>query len=286
MAQPFGKKWSVRTFDPHSREPFKVSRSKIDMFMSCPRCFYLEARLGVKRPSMPSFTLNNAVDTLLKKEFDIYRARQTAHPLLASYGVSAIPFAHPDLDVWRHNFTGVQCHDTETNLLVFGAVDDIWQAPDGVLHVVDYKATSKDAPVTRLDDTQWHDQYRRQMEVYQWLLRRNGHRVSDTGYFVYVNGKKDLQAFDAKLEFSVALIPYKGSDAWVDGVLRSIKECLVSPVAPVGKDSCEFCEYRTKAGKALQLNLSAQKKEPTATPPTTQKKKSSKASPDALPKLF
>ena len=31
--------------------------------------------------------------------------------------------------------------------------------------------------------------YRRQMEMYQWIARRKGFTVSDTGYFVYVDGQ-------------------------------------------------------------------------------------------------
>lgn len=237
------KTYKPRTFDPHSLEPFKVSRSKIDFFMDCPRCFYLEARLGHKRPSMPSFTLNIAVDALLKKEFDAHRVAGTRHPLCEQYGVDAVPFRHAQLDQWRENFIGVQYLDAVTNLLVFGAVDDVWVNPAGELLVVDYKATSKDGAITQLDDSKWHDQYRRQMEVYQWLLRRNGFTVSSTGYFVYVNGKKDRKAFDGKLEFDVSLIPYTGSDTWVGDVLQRLKLCLQGPLPPLTA-TCEFCVYR------------------------------------------
>ncbi len=239
----FYKQYKPRTFDPTSSEAFKVSRSKIDFFLDCPRCFYIEARHGVKRPSMPSFTLNIAVDTLLKKEFDAHRAAGTHHPLLEQYGLDLVPFRHTQMDTWRENFVGVQTLHQKTNLLVFGAVDDIWVDGAGMLYVVDYKATSKDTPVTRLDDTKWHNQYRRQMEVYQWLLRQNGFNVSNTGYFVYVNGKKDNKAFDAKLEFDVNLIPYMGSDAWIEQTLPNLKQCLMGPLPDYGEE-CEFCIYR------------------------------------------
>lgn len=244
----FSKTYKPRTFDPASTDPFKVSRSKIDFFLDCPRCFYLEARLGLKRPSMPSFTLNIAVDALLKKEFDVYRAAGTRHPLCEQYGVDAVPFRHAQLDQWRENFIGVQYREPQVNLLVFGAVDDVWVDPAGRLMVVDYKATSKDSAITQLDDSKWHNQYRRQMEVYQWLLRRNGFEVSDTGYFVYVNGRKDRSTFDGKLEFDVSLIPYAGSDAWVLPTLLKLKDCLLGTLPPVSAE-CEFCAYRAAAQK-------------------------------------
>lgn len=249
-------------FIPNQKNAFKVSRSKIDMFLECPRCFYLEQRLGVSRPSMPSFTLNNAVDFLLKKEFDSHRAKGSTHPLMKNFGIDAVPFSHEMMDEWRHNFTGVQYLDKENNLLIFGAVDDIWKNnKTGELHVVDYKATSKDKEVKELEDTRWHNQYRRQMEVYQWLLRKNNFEVSDTGYFVYVNGQRDREAFDGKLEFDVNIIPYKGDGGWIDEILPKIKSCLVSEKIPKAGQMCEYCEYRESAGKAFKELVMGLKKD-------------------------
>lgn len=238
-----------------ARPLIKVSRSKIDLFTRCPRCFYLDVKLKIGRPRMAPFTLNNAVDFLLKREFDTHRARGSKHPLFEAYGLDLVPFAHEKMDVWRENFQGVRFTDPETNLLLTGAVDDIWVSPSGELHVVDYKATAKDTVVDKLDDTEWHDQYRRQMEFYQWLLRKNGFPVSDTGYFVYVNGQKDRKAFDAKLEFSVAVIPYEGNDAWVEKTLVKARACLDNDKPPKAAAGCEYCDYRTRAGKALQILL-------------------------------
>lgn len=118
--------------------------------------------------------------------------------------------------------------------------------------VVDYKATAKEGKVDKLDDTRWHNQYRRQMEVYQWLLRSNGFKTSSTGYFVYVNGKKDKESFDGKLEFDVAIIPYTGKDAWIEDVLRALKACLMSATIPEVGELCEYCTYRENAGKTLR----------------------------------
>lgn len=253
---------------------WKLSRSKIDLFTECKRCFYLDNVLGVSRPKMPSFTLNIAVDELLKKEFDIHRIRGTAHPLMERYGVDAVPYKHKDMDLWRHNFTGIQYRHEKTGFLVTGAVDDVWVNPKGELIVVDYKATAKDGKIEELSDTSWEGQYKRQMEVYQWLLRQNGFEVSNTGYFVYVNGKKDNEAFDARLEFDVTLIPHTGSEEWIEGTLLKIKECVDDPRIPSPSSSCDFCNYTKVLGDVLRENATAAKgsKAPV---------KSSKKKPDA-----
>jgi hypothetical protein len=73
--------------------------------------------------------------------------------------------------------------------VITGGVDDMWVSPEGESIVVDYKATAKYTQVTL--DADWQIGYRRQMEIYQWLFRKNGYKVSDTSYFVYCNGNTD-----------------------------------------------------------------------------------------------
>lgn len=237
-----------KLYDPKAKEAFKISRSKIDLFVECPRCFYLDRRIGVSRPQGFPFNLNSAVDVLLKKEFDIHRKQKTPHPLMDSYGIDAVPFQHEKMDVWRENFTGVEAFFEPANFVVFGAVDDIWQSSDKKLIVVDYKATSKTEEVTL--DAEWQDGYKRQMEVYQWLLRHNDLEVSDTGYFVYCNGKRDREAFDGKLEFDIKLIPYTGSDKWVEKTLHDMKKCLDADEIPRLNAKCEYCKYTNEYQKA------------------------------------
>lgn len=229
-------------YDPKSAEPFKLSRSKIDLFIQCPRCFYYDYKLGVGRPPGFPFSLNSAVDHLLKQEFDIYRANGTKHPLIEKYGVDATPAPHKDLDKWRTNFTGIQYLHQPTNLLITGAIDDLWLNSKGEYIVVDYKATSKNEEITELDQ-EWQDGYKRQMEIYQWLFRQNGYKVSSTGYFVYCNGKKDRKAFDGKLDFDVTLIAYKGDDSWVEKTITEAHQCLNENKIPEADPNCDYCHY-------------------------------------------
>ena len=233
-------------FNPDSAEPFKLSRSKLELFTECPRCFYLDRRLGVSRPPGFPFTLNSAVDHLLKKEFDLHRMRGERHPLMAAYGIEAVPYPSDQIDEWRNNFKGVQFLHRPTNLLITGAVDDVWINDKKELIVVDYKATSTQNEISI--DVDYRSSYKRQMEIYQWLLRRNGFKVTDTGYFVYANGDKDKAAFDAKLEFKVEIIPYKGDDSWVEGIIVAAHECLVGEL-PKPSENCEYCSYREAAGR-------------------------------------
>lgn len=218
--------------------------------MECPRCFYIDNKLGTARPPGFPFNLNSAVDALLKKEFDIHRDGKTPHPLMENYGIKAVPFQHPKMDIWRENFKGIDYKHPATGLTISGAVDDVWVNEEGELMIVDYKSTSKDEKIESLDQD-WHIGYKRQMETYQWLFRRNGFTVSNTGYFVYANATKDKAAFDAKLEFDVTLIPYTGDDSWVEPTILELKACLDSDQLPAASPECDYCTYREYVGKKL-----------------------------------
>lgn len=250
--------WRERSqpYTPGQKDAFKVSRSKIELFMQCPRCFWLDVRKKITRPSSPPFNINKAIDELFKKEFDSYRVKAEPHPIMTDNQIKAVPFAHDNMDTWRHNFTGVVALHEATNLHVFGAVDDIWVNDGGELIVVDYKATSKDKEVSL--DSDWQISYKRQMETYQWLLRQNGFAVSDTGYFVYTNARMDLDAFGDRLEFKTKVIPYTGSDQWVEATLERMKACMEGDMPEVGESimggPCEHCTY---ARARTELTLKA-----------------------------
>jgi len=216
----------------------KLSRSKIELFLECPRCFWLDNKGIAKRPPPPPYTINSAIDWLLKKEFDAHREKGTAHPVMAEFKIDCVPYDAPELDKWRHNFTGVQ-HDHEASgFLVTGAVDDIWCTPQNELAVVDYKATGA-------KEHKIYDSYKRQMEVYQWLLRRNGYDVSSVGYFLFARANK-AEGFGmgkAVLSFDLFIEPLEGDDSWVEGALMDIRRLLDTGKLPASNEECVHCKY-------------------------------------------
>ncbi len=253
--------WRERNkpYTPGQTAAYKLSRSKIELFMQCQRCFWLDVRLKITRPSTPPFNINKAIDELFKKEFDSYRAKAEPHPIMVEFGVDAIPFTHDNLDDWRENFIGVVVQHKPTGLHMFGAIDDVWVNPAGELIVVDYKATAKDKEVSI--DSDWQIAYKRQLETYQWLLRQNGFAVSDTGYFVYTNGRMDLDGFNDRVEFKTKVIPYNGSTDWVEPTIIKMKQTMDADMPAVGMSAmggpCEYCAY---AEARTRLTLGALQK--------------------------
>ena len=172
-------------------------------------------------------------------------------------GLDAVPFRHPELGQWRANFTGIRWQDPETGWTLCGAVDDVWQAPTGELIVADYKATSRaEMPTTAT----LYGSYRRQIEVYQFLLRARGFPVSSRGWFVFTNGDGRAGEFGDKLCFTTALVPYDGDDAWVLEAFRRAVATVALSQAPPQKEGCDFCGYvagALAAGQAWARELDA-----------------------------
>ena len=95
---------------------FKISRSKIELFFNCATCFYKDAKLGLRKPPMPGWAINSAVDDLLKKEMDFCRLQDRPHGIFKENGLNIKPFQHEDIEKWQHTFTGIQYHDEEQKL--------------------------------------------------------------------------------------------------------------------------------------------------------------------------
>lgn len=239
------RKRQKNLYNSNSKEPFRISRTKIDLFLGCQRCFYLDRKLGLGRPSMPGWSLNSAVDQLLKNEFDLLREDNQTHELMKKYKIDAIPFSHPDLHIWRddvYKFVGASTIHKKTNLEICGIIDDIWINKREELLIVDYKSTST-SKVISLED-EYKQAFKKQAEIYQWIFRQNGFRVSDTGYFVYANAGRNRSKFDGRLEFELSIISHQGDDSWVEQTIFEIKNCLESNKIPSRGEGCEYCIYR------------------------------------------
>jgi len=194
---------------------------------------------------MPGFSLNSAVDALLKHEFDLLRKKGQAHELMKQYKIDAVPFSHPNLHIWRddvYRYVGASVIHKPTNLEICGIIDDIWINREEELLIVDYKSTSTSKEISLEDE--YKQGYKKQMEVYQWIFKQMGFKVNPTGYFVYANAEKNRPRFDARLEFKLQIISHKGDTSWVEPTIFEMKKCLDSDKIPASNPKCEYCEYR------------------------------------------
>lgn len=224
----------------------QLSWSKVNLFIQCPRCFYREQILGKKRPGIDPdvFSLNKAVDTLWKKEFDEYREKQLPHPIMAAHNIDAVPLKYYLLSDWRnYKAGGIRFFDDSSGIEFFGVVDDIWINSSNELIIVDYKATSKQKRYVAIDITdKWKNSNQLQIEFYASLFRKNGYLVNDTGYLI-CSFVQDKKAFDQRLDFESYLQPCVINDAWVEVIINDIRSCLEQDKMPPFNENCEFCKF-------------------------------------------
>lgn len=243
-------------YQPDNNIPYELSRSRIENFIRCPACFYLKQVKGVDFPSIPGFNLNEATDILFKRDFDKYRGGQTTHPYLAAQGYPhLVPFEHENFVMWTQSlhFGAEGRFNTihkPTNLKIGGGIDDVWKNLEtNQLHIVDYKSTSQktEGKVISLDD-KWKAAYKRQMDLYVWVMREKGFDVSEVGYFLYCDGDRFneyefLNNSEAHMKFKITLIPYTVDLTWIESTLYAIKDCLNQETCPEHATECEYGEF-------------------------------------------
>ena len=232
----------------NQKKDFKVSRSKFNDFLTCKRCFYLDRVKGLVAPGTPGWTLNETTDLLLKKEFDICRKSQIPHHIFFKNNIDyLIPFQHEDIDKWRDSLHyGLSIRYQNSNILLSGGVDDIWQdIRDNKLVVADYKSQANNRPLdpkTYLDDP-FHQSYKIQMDFYGFLLSEMGFRVSETSFFLVCNADRNASQFNGKLNFREVMIPYRWNSGWIPQKISEMIDLLNCEKIPEGHFSCKNCAY-------------------------------------------
>jgi hypothetical protein len=220
----------------------RISRSKIELYIECPRCFYFDVVMKKGRPSTFPLNLNIAVDTLLKREFDVYREMEVMHPIQREFQCDFIPAKHPMLENWRNiKNGGLSFENKSHNCTYFGTIDDLWINSKGQYAIVDYKSTAKEKAVMEVPE--FADGYIRQLSFYNYLLKKNQINVIDNGFLVYATGVSNQLRFDNQMKFILTLIRVDLTESWIESTLDSIYDLLKDSCIPNPSDSCRYCRF-------------------------------------------
>lgn len=210
----------------------KLSPSSLNLLKDCPKCFWLQVNKGIKRPNGAFPSLPSGMDRILKSHFDSFRDRGMLPPELQKLeGVKLFDDVEL-LETWRNNRRGIIWADEEGNILK-GAVDNILQKGEKFI-VLDFK--TRGFPLK--EDT--HDHYRDQLDIYNFLLRKNGFETEDYAYLLFYHPKgveedgdvvfhKDLKKVDISIENAKKIF------------MEAI-EILKGDMPDCGSE-CEFCRW-------------------------------------------
>ena len=233
--------WKKKIYIKGNLSPFALSRTKIDLFIDCRKCFYNEIVRGIKRPQGPPMALNNAVIYIIKKEFEDYRELGKKHEIFSNLGKDIVYANNKELNDWKNMFKGIRYVHKNTNLELFGTIDELWfDEEEQTYSVVSIKATSKKEELN-LEDIP--SNYWRQLSFYHYLLKKNNFRVSDSGYIIYCNAIKNTKRFESRLMFSTNLFSNNLKYDWIEEKLSEIFEILQGHNHPPPSKNCKYCEY-------------------------------------------
>src|SRR3989344_3467021 len=146
----------------------------------CPRCFWLDKHKVWKRPSGAFPTLPAGMDRVLKAHFDKFRDKGVLPPELCNNAHCQELKLFNNLELlklWRSNLKGIRWDDADGNIL-FGAVDNLL-VKGNKLVVLDYKTRG----YATKEDTA--DHYQNQLDIYNFLLRKNCHETEDYAFLLF-----------------------------------------------------------------------------------------------------
>ncbi len=210
---------------------FKLSPSSLNLFIECPRCFWLDKHDVWKRPSGVFPSLPSGMDGILKVHFDKFRDKGELPPELCNNNHCENMKLFDDKELlksWRSNFKGIRWTDENGNVL-FGAVDNIL-VKDKKLTVIDYK--TRGFPLK--EDTAEH--YQNQLDIYNFLLRKNGYETEDYSLLLFYYPKEVTET--GQVIFNTELVKMKTKIKNAEEIFnKAIK--LLNEKCPKG--NCEWC---------------------------------------------
>ena len=213
----------------------RLSPSTIALFLDCPRCFWRHMNLKVKRPSGPFPSLPSGMDRVLKEHFDKHRmSGKTPEELEGKFKGNL----YKDLDklrTWRNNFRGLRYMDPGSDIELMGALDDLFVTDDGKYAPLDFKTRG----FPRKSDT--HSHYQHQMDIYSFLLERNGMKSAGFAILIFYHPIKINKEHHVEFNpdpLKVKVDPERGKRIFLDAA-----ECLLLEEEPEPSQTCDWCAF-------------------------------------------
>ena len=212
---------------------YKFSPSSLSLLKECPRCFWLHFRKGIKRPDGIFPSLPSGMDKILKNHFDHFMRKGKLPPELQELNGRVKLFDNEELlKIWRSNFKGIQWTDKKGNLFR-GAVDNILKKGKKLI-VLDYK--TRGYPLK--EDT--HEHYQDQMDIYNFLLRKNGYETEDYTYLIFYHPHEVFE--NGHVCFNTDLIKIKVDIKNAEKIFKKAVETLEGDIPEPSKE-CGFCKW-------------------------------------------
>lgn len=222
----------------------RLSPSALNLFLGCPRCFWMDKVKRVGRPRGIFPSLPGGMDKKIKAYFDSFRAKGALPPELKGNDFIGIKLFdnQEQLDRWRNWQTGLFYQDGSNGWVLRGALDDLLVEAQRYIPF-DYK--TKGSPTKEEDAIKY---YQNQLDCYTLMLHENHLPSAGFGFLLYYSPKSVGEMGNVQFELQVIKIATDGERA--RKTMRNAVSLLNGPM-PDSATDCEYCNWLEKAGNEL-----------------------------------
>ena len=226
------------------KKTIRLSPSTLNLFLECPRCFWLQINENIHRPRGIFPSLPGGMDLVIKDYFDKYREKNELPPEIEGKVEGKLLHDHALLNKWRNWRTGLEFTDKNLGATLFGALDDclvhLTSSGQEKYAPLDYK-TRGSAP----KDGDSERYYGNQLNCYALMLEENNYPVGDYGYLVYYYPEHVEE--NGTVIFNVKPIKLKIDPNSARKTLKDAIKLLNGPI-PQQHSECEYCIWGRNNG--------------------------------------
>jgi CRISPR/Cas system-associated exonuclease Cas4 (RecB family) len=215
-------------------KPIKISPSSLNLYLECPRCFWLQLNEGLKRPEQPSSTLPMGIDLTLKAYFDHWRKKGGVPPILK--GKLPGKLLSDQALIAKFRSRSFEWYDKKVDAYFTGILDDALDLEDGIIVPLDNKTRG-------FPPLEPHIAHLTQMSAYTLLLRENGFKTKNLAYLIYWFFNHKSFDLESPMHFNVTVEEVNTKPDEVLALFEEAAKMLREPMPPRSAD-CAFCAYR------------------------------------------
>jgi len=205
----------------------KLSPTSLNLFLECPRCFWLYINKGMKRPSIPVATITTGLDRVIKEYFNHYRAKGILPPLLGNKVPGKLISNLPKKG-W------LEFRDDKIESVLGGYLDECLHLGNNFYAALDHKTRGAKPEST-------HRAHQFQMDTYTFLLEENGLPTKRVAYLIYYIPKA-VQIVERAIEFEAVPVEIKTNPGYAKEVFYAAISVLKKSI-PLPHQDCGFCQW-------------------------------------------
>lgn len=234
---------------PSTRKPknnkIRLSPSALNLFLQCPRCFWLEKNKRIKRPRGIFPSLPSGMDSVIKKYFDSFRVKGDMPPEIKGKMRGELFSDISTLDKWRNwRKSDLHYEDMESGTILVGALDDCL-VEDGFYIPLDYKTRGYKL---KGDPRRY---YQNQLDCYCLMLDYSCFKTKGLAYLLYYWPEEVQQ--NGIVRFHVEPIKIETNIESAKKTVRDAVKLLSLPM-PKSNPDCEYCNL-IKGVRGLGLDF-------------------------------